>query len=220
MPYTWPTDTDFALWELDVLDPDCSVCGRRMYICDHRYRRFHTLQGPVALLCRLDHCPDPRCPGHARTKSPETEITLAPLRDRLRTLRLDAETFTVTAVRDATGKSLPFLQKEGRLDVDVSRVHAARGAAFALSVAYEARKDKKSFVVWDGQEGKPYDLVGRPVLSPGGKEIAYDATKGRQMLLVRNCSVSTSTPCTTSGKPAGLGWGRRRSIKWSFRHSA
>ncbi len=32
MPYAWPADTDFALWELDVLDRDCPVCGRRMYV--------------------------------------------------------------------------------------------------------------------------------------------------------------------------------------------
>src|SRR3954465_13118887 len=55
----------------------CPTCGRMMHVCDHRYRRFHTLQGPVELLCRLDHCPDPDCPGHAKTKSPETEVTLA-----------------------------------------------------------------------------------------------------------------------------------------------
>jgi hypothetical protein len=77
MPYDWPEDTDFALWELDVLERNCPTCGRRMHVCDHRYRRFHTLQGPVELLCRLDHCPDPDCPGHAKTKSPETEVTLA-----------------------------------------------------------------------------------------------------------------------------------------------
>jgi hypothetical protein len=77
MPYDWPEDTDFALWELDVVDRECPTCGRMMHVCDHRYRRFHTLQGPVELLCRLDHCPDPDCPGHVRTKSPELEITLA-----------------------------------------------------------------------------------------------------------------------------------------------
>jgi hypothetical protein len=77
MPYDWPEDTDFALWELDVLDRDCPTCGRMMHVCDHRYRRFHTLQGPVELLCRLNHCPDPHCPGHRKTKSPETEITIA-----------------------------------------------------------------------------------------------------------------------------------------------
>jgi hypothetical protein len=77
MSYHWPADTDFAYWELDVLDRHCPVCGRKMYICDHRYRRFHTLDGPVQLICKLDHCPDPTCPGHATTKSPELEITLA-----------------------------------------------------------------------------------------------------------------------------------------------
>jgi hypothetical protein len=77
MAYRWPADTDFSLWELDVLDRDCPVCGRRMHICDHRYRRFHTLDGPVQLICKLEHCPDPACPGHAKTKSPELEITLA-----------------------------------------------------------------------------------------------------------------------------------------------
>jgi hypothetical protein len=77
LAYRWPEDTDFSLWELDVLDRDCPVCGRRMYICDHRYRRFHTLDGPVQLICKLNHCPDPACPGHAKTKSPELEIALA-----------------------------------------------------------------------------------------------------------------------------------------------
>jgi hypothetical protein len=77
MAYQWPADTDFSLWELDVLDRDCPVCGRMMHICDHRHRRFHTLDGPVHLICKLNHCPDRACPGHAKTKSPELEITLA-----------------------------------------------------------------------------------------------------------------------------------------------
>jgi hypothetical protein len=77
MPYHWPKDTDFALWELDVLDRACAVCGRTMYICDHRYRRLHTLDGPVELVCKLNHCPDRACPGHYRTKSPELEVTIA-----------------------------------------------------------------------------------------------------------------------------------------------
>ena len=78
MPYKWPAETDFALWELDVLDRNCPACGRMMYICDHRYRRLHTLEGPVQLVCKLNHCPDPTCPGHAKTKSPELEMTIAP----------------------------------------------------------------------------------------------------------------------------------------------
>jgi hypothetical protein len=77
MPYKWPADTDFALWELDVLDRACPACGRMMHICDHRYRRLHTLEGPMQLVCKLNHCPDRNCPGHATTKSPEQEATIA-----------------------------------------------------------------------------------------------------------------------------------------------
>jgi hypothetical protein len=77
MAHHWPIDTDFALWELDVLDRDCAYCGRMMHICDHRYRRLFTLDGPVQLVCKLNHCPDPRCPGHTTTKSPETEPRIA-----------------------------------------------------------------------------------------------------------------------------------------------
>ena len=77
MPHLWPAETDFATWELDVLDRDCPHCGRRMYICDHRHRHFFTLDGPVHLVCKLNHCPDPRCPGHSKTKSPEIEPTIA-----------------------------------------------------------------------------------------------------------------------------------------------
>jgi hypothetical protein len=78
MPYKWPANTDFALWELDVIDRACPACGRMVYICDHRYRRLHTLDGPVQLVCKLNHCPDRLCAGHARTKSPELEVTIAP----------------------------------------------------------------------------------------------------------------------------------------------
>ena len=80
MPYHWPADTEFASWELDVVDRACPVCGRTMHVCDHRYRRLHTLDGPVELLCRLDHCPDRDCPGHAKTTSPELEASIAPPR--------------------------------------------------------------------------------------------------------------------------------------------
>ncbi len=78
MAYQWPADTDFAFWELDVVDRDCPACGRMMHICDHRYRRLHTLEGPVQLVCKLNHCPDRDCPGHAKTKSPEQEASIAP----------------------------------------------------------------------------------------------------------------------------------------------
>jgi hypothetical protein len=78
MPYAWPPDTDYAQCELGVLDRNCWVCRRRTHICDHRYRHIHTLEGPVELVCKLNHCPDPRCAGHSKTKSPEIEASIAP----------------------------------------------------------------------------------------------------------------------------------------------
>jgi hypothetical protein len=48
-----------------------------MYIFDHRHRHVFTLDGPVHLVSKLNHCPDPRCPGHSKTKSPEIEPTIA-----------------------------------------------------------------------------------------------------------------------------------------------
>ena len=71
MPHRWPADTDYIVWELDVLDRDCASCGRMMHICDHRYRRFFTLEGPVKLVCKLNHCPDPDCPGHENERPAE-----------------------------------------------------------------------------------------------------------------------------------------------------
>src|SRR4051794_18972744 len=77
MPHHWPEDKDFALLELDVIHRNCPACGRTMYICDHRHRHFFTLDGPVHLVSKLNHCPDPRCPGHSKTKSPEIEPAIA-----------------------------------------------------------------------------------------------------------------------------------------------
>jgi hypothetical protein len=77
MAFTWPKDLEFTPWDLDVIERDCPSCGRRMHICDHRQRRLYTLDGPVELICKLNHSPDPNCPGHARTKSPEQESLIA-----------------------------------------------------------------------------------------------------------------------------------------------
>ncbi len=52
MPYKWPLDTDFILWELDVLDRARPAYGRIMYICDHRYRRIVHVQAPIRPLYR------------------------------------------------------------------------------------------------------------------------------------------------------------------------
>ena len=77
MPRHWPEDTDFALLELDVIDRTCSACGHFLYACDHRHPHFFTLDGPVHLVSKLNHRPDPRCPGHSKTKGPEIEPTIA-----------------------------------------------------------------------------------------------------------------------------------------------
>ena len=77
MAFIWSKDLEFTPWELDVIDRGCPSCGRMMHICDHRQRRLYTLDGPVELICKLNHCPDPHCPGHAKTKSPEQESMIA-----------------------------------------------------------------------------------------------------------------------------------------------
>src|SRR6266576_748058 len=77
MAFTWPKDLEFTPWDLDVIERDCPSCGRMMHICDHRQRRLYTLDGPVELICKLNHCPDPNCPGHAKTKSPEHDDAYA-----------------------------------------------------------------------------------------------------------------------------------------------
>ena len=78
MRYRWPADTVFTQQVLTVEQEDCSLCQRALNICDHRFHRIFTLQGPLEIVCKLAHCPDPRCPAHARTLSPlaETQITL------------------------------------------------------------------------------------------------------------------------------------------------
>jgi hypothetical protein len=78
MRYRWPADTVFTQQVLTVEQEDCSLCQRALTICDHRFHRLFTLQGPLEIVCKLAHCPDPRCPAHTRTLSPlaESQITL------------------------------------------------------------------------------------------------------------------------------------------------
>ena len=74
----WPADTVFTQQILSVEQEDCSVCQRALTICDHRFHRSFTLQGPVQIVCKLALCPDTRCAAHSRTLSPlaESQITL------------------------------------------------------------------------------------------------------------------------------------------------
>jgi hypothetical protein len=78
MRYRWPAGTAFTPCVLTVEQENCSVCQRALTICDHRFHRIFTLQGPLEIVCKLAHCPDPACPAHRHTLSPlaEASITL------------------------------------------------------------------------------------------------------------------------------------------------
>jgi len=78
MGYRWPADTVFTRQVLTVEDRDCSVCGRRLHVCDHRLHHLFTFGGPVEIVCKLAHCPAADCPARASTLSPlaETQRTL------------------------------------------------------------------------------------------------------------------------------------------------
>jgi hypothetical protein len=72
----WPDDTVFQRLVLDVESEHCERCGQVLHICDHRFHRMHTLQGPLELVCRLAHCSDHACPARCETLSPAAELSL------------------------------------------------------------------------------------------------------------------------------------------------
>jgi hypothetical protein len=78
MGYRWPADTAFTQQVLTVEDKECSVCGRRLHVCDHRLHHIFTFGGPVEVVCKLAHCPAADCPARVHTLSPlaETQFTL------------------------------------------------------------------------------------------------------------------------------------------------
>jgi hypothetical protein len=78
MRYRWPEDTQFTPVVLNVEQEACATCQRRLHVCDHRFHPILSLQGPLRLVCKLAHCPDPHCPEHHRTLSPlaEAQLTL------------------------------------------------------------------------------------------------------------------------------------------------
>ena len=78
MRYRWPENTQFTQVVLTVEQESCSLCQRRLHICDHRFHPILSLQGPLQLVCKLAHCPDPNCAAHRHTLSPlaETQIAL------------------------------------------------------------------------------------------------------------------------------------------------
>jgi hypothetical protein len=76
MRHRWSPDTEFTRLVLEVEDEACATCGQPLHVCDHRRHRIFTLQGPVELVCKLAHCCDRGCAGHAKTLSPYAEMTL------------------------------------------------------------------------------------------------------------------------------------------------
>jgi hypothetical protein len=78
MRYRWPENTRFTEVVLTVEQEVCSECQRNLHVCDHRFHPILSLQGPLQLVCKLAHCPDPCCPAHHHTLSPlaEAQITL------------------------------------------------------------------------------------------------------------------------------------------------
>jgi hypothetical protein len=78
MRFSWPADTVFTQHILNVEQDTCELCLRSLHVCDHRFHRVFSLQGPLELVCKLAHCPDPTCPAHRYTLSPlaEAQITL------------------------------------------------------------------------------------------------------------------------------------------------
>jgi hypothetical protein len=76
MARRWPKDLAWTEIVLEVDNPWCGECGRRMHVCDYRSHRIYTLKGPRHLVCKLVRCPVPVCPNHHRTFGPERELTL------------------------------------------------------------------------------------------------------------------------------------------------
>jgi hypothetical protein len=78
MRFSWPANTVFTRRVLDVEQQACDLCQRHLHVCDHRFHRVFSLDGPLELVSKLAHCPDTDCPQHHRTKSPlaEAQITL------------------------------------------------------------------------------------------------------------------------------------------------
>jgi hypothetical protein len=78
MRYRWPENTRFTEVVLTVEQEVCSECQRNLHVCDHRFHPILSLQGPLRLVCKLAHCPDPGCPAHHHTLSPlaEAQLTL------------------------------------------------------------------------------------------------------------------------------------------------
>ena len=99
MPYRWPDDTDFATWELDVLDRHCSVCGRGctsvitgIATSTPSKARSNDLQAQSLSRSRVPGVPRPRAPGSKPRRA-------ASLGHRLGRLLLDRPSTVLSALR-------------------------------------------------------------------------------------------------------------------------
>lgn len=78
MKHAWPSTLGELILEPEDDERACPKCGRRMAICDHRFRRVERKTGPVRLCCKLLQCPDPNCRSGHKTFAPRAEQFLAP----------------------------------------------------------------------------------------------------------------------------------------------
>jgi hypothetical protein len=72
-----PKDSKWRRVVLEIADPSCPVCGRRMHVKKLRRRRVYTLEGPICYVLKLMQCSHTACRNHRGTFSPEQELTLA-----------------------------------------------------------------------------------------------------------------------------------------------
>lgn len=76
MSREWPVGTVFHDVVLKNEINNCSLCGAKMYVCDHRKHKIYTLDRPTRLICHLAHCSNKACPNHKKTFSPNKEADL------------------------------------------------------------------------------------------------------------------------------------------------
>jgi hypothetical protein len=72
-----PKDLAWTEVVLEVENPWCGECGRRMHVRSNRHRHLFSFQGRLHLICKLMQCTDSACPNHHRTFGPERELALA-----------------------------------------------------------------------------------------------------------------------------------------------
>jgi hypothetical protein len=72
-----PKDLAWTDVVLEVENPWCGECGRRMHVRSNRHRYLFSFQGRLRLICKLMQCTDSACPNHHCTFGPERELAMA-----------------------------------------------------------------------------------------------------------------------------------------------